>query len=236
MKIYINTFTGSAGTYKFDVDPSTTIGQLKEIFCERTKCQEDLPILCLAIDGEQLEEDDKSLQDYKLADESILDAICLGEVYRSGFKFSGSRFVDVTKGEGLERREWSKKAPAWRRTIRGLCLEGICSTKGCAANGEYVIMRIGYKKFDILCDPDENTTTCPMCKNYVEPITCAFNNCWWRYEGIKEPERGSGKPPEKVRSTEWNSADDAYHRFEEETSGVANWRRLVFEAVKEKPE
>lgn len=52
MKIYINTFTGSAGTYKFDVDPSTTIGQLKEIFCERTKCQEDLPILCLAIDGE----------------------------------------------------------------------------------------------------------------------------------------------------------------------------------------
>ncbi|CAF1206139.1 unnamed protein product [Rotaria sordida] len=146
----------------------------------------------------------------------------------------GSRFVNVGNGKGLTRIEWSTTAPRWRRTIPGLCLEGQCSNSECEAYDRSVIMCIGYRKFDILADADETTTVCPICKQFVEPKTCAFNNCWWRYEGIQQAEAGSSKPPKKC-SNEWHKVDDAYHYFDEETSGTVTWKRLVVEAVKDKP-
>lgn len=234
MKINIRTFTGFARTYGFDVDPSTTIGQLKEMFCKKTNCEEDLAILCLTIQGEELEEDNKTLQDYILVDESTLNAMWLGQVCRGDSSFKGSRFIDFSKEKGPKRIAFATTAPRWRRSIRGLCLEGKCTTPGCDANGQYVVMRIGYKMFDILGDSDDSTTVCPICKKYVEPETCAFNNCWWRYQGLKEAEPGSGKGPTKVSSS-WIYADDAYHRFEEEENGIVRWKRLVVEAVKDKP-
>ncbi|CAF3314843.1 unnamed protein product [Rotaria socialis] len=234
MKIHIKTVIGMARTYTFEVEPSTTIRRLKELFCEKTNCEEDLLILCLIFNKEELEEDEKTLSYYNLKDDTQLDSICLGEIHRGDLNFKGSRFIDANNSKGLKRTEWSDKAPQWRRSIRGLCLEGKCLTPGCAAEGQSVVMRIGYKKFNVVADPDETTTMCPICRHFVEPTTCAFNNCWWRYEGIQQPEPNSGKPPKKC-SSEWCQADDAYYYFDETTSGIVTWKSLIFEAVKENP-
>ncbi|CAF3375342.1 unnamed protein product [Rotaria sp. Silwood1] len=223
-----------AQNHSFDVEPSTTIRRLKELFCKKTKSEEDLLVLCFTFNNEELEEDKKALLDYKITEDAQLNAIFLGETYRANLGFMGSRFVDVSNSKGLKRKEWSKKAPKWRKTIRGLCLEGRCSNLECEAHDHSVIMRIGYKKFDILADPDESTTVCPICEQFVEPKTCAFNNCWWRYEGVQQAEAGSDKPPKKC-SSEWFRVDDAYHYFDEETNGMVTWKRLVVEAVKDKP-
>ena len=44
-----------------------------------------------------------------------------------------------------------------------------------------------------------------MCSNYVNPETCSFNNCWWRWKGIKQDEQTK----EPVRfSSEWKYVDN----------------------------
>lgn len=96
---------------------------------------------------------------------------------RGGESVLGVNFVDVSNEAGFKKVEWANDAPAWRHAKHGLCLEGICKNISCEANGQQVIMPIGYKKFDLVADPSESTTICPMCFKYVEPQTCGFNNC-----------------------------------------------------------
>ncbi|CAF4965196.1 unnamed protein product, partial [Rotaria socialis] len=75
-------------------------------------------------------------------------------------------------------------------------------------------MPVGYRKFDVLCDLDDITTVCPICNSFVQPIACGFNNCWWRFQGIKKAESGARAAPKKCFS-EWKQADNAYHCFEQ---------------------
>ncbi|CAF3024999.1 unnamed protein product [Rotaria sp. Silwood2] len=103
----------------------------------------------------------------------------------------GSQFVDLSNTSGLIRRKWSSSAPKWRKAAPGICLEGKCNNSSCDAYQKAVIINIGLRKFDYLQDITKDTSKCPMCSKYVEPITCAFNNCYWRWEGIKQPQRGS---------------------------------------------
>jgi hypothetical protein len=121
--------------------------------------------------------------------------------------------------------------PPWRRTGPGLCLEGECTNSGCDAYRDIVIMPIGYRKFDMSIDPNETTTKCPACKKYVRPDTCGFTNCWWKYDGTKD----CGNEPPQSCSSDWERADDAYHSFDEQQSGIIKWRKLIFEAVEERP-
>ena len=142
-------------------------------------------------------------------------------------------FVDVNNQAGLKAREWSKTgAPKWRLATPGLSLEGICSNLQCSAHGETVIMNMGYRSFDIVSDPSVETTKCPICNSYVGPETCAFNNCWWRWYGIKQ--KAKTEAPEKC-SSDWKYSGNAYHCFDKQESGSVTWRRLVLEAVKNKP-
>ena len=164
---------------------------------------------------------------------SILQFVDLNTTYRSGFPCMGTKFADVSNNKGLKRREWSKTAPPWRITKGGLCLEGLCTNNQCKAYNQSVVMPIGYKTFDMLIDSNETTTKCPICQTYVEPKTCAFSNCWWRYEGIKQNEMGQGKPPIKC-SNDWQRADNAYHYFDEDKSGIVVWKQLIVEAVRNK--
>ncbi|CAF4452468.1 unnamed protein product, partial [Rotaria sp. Silwood2] len=73
------------------------------------------------------------------------------------------------------------------------------------------------KIFDLLGDVDPSTTKCPMCKQYVEPTTCGFSNCYWRWEGSKQL---PGQPPMRC-SDDWKAADDAYHYFDQTLKGTA---------------
>jgi ubiquitin C len=234
MKIYIETFTGMGQTYNFDVDSSITIKQLKELFLKNTNNNKDIQSICFVFNEEELDDDDRTLSDCNIEHESILQLVDLNANHRSDFSFMGAKFADISNNKGLKRVEWSKTGPPWRTPQHGLCLEGLCTNTQCKAYNQCVIMPIGYKKFDILIDPDENTTKCPLCQKFIEPKTCAFNNCWWRYQGIKQDETGQGKPPMKC-SSEWQQADNAYHYFDEYTSGIVIWKQLIVEAVKNKP-
>ncbi|CAM2730010.1 unnamed protein product [Rotaria socialis] len=139
----------------------------------------------------------------------------------------GAAFVDVSNTSGLKRIQWSHTAPSWRKAKPGICLEGKCNNTTCVAVGRQVIMNIGLRSFDYLGDVNETTAMCPCCSKYVEPITCAFNRCMWRWSGIKQP--APGEPPRQI-SADWKDADNAYHCFDEQISGTVIWRKLVLEA------
>ncbi|UJR20403.1 hypothetical protein I4U23_023534 [Adineta vaga] len=230
-KIYIKTTTGMGRTYDFDIESFTTIKQLKEQFLKKTKSEKDGQNLRFVFNEEILEDDSRILSTYGIEDESMLQVINLDDRTRNG-AFRIPTFIDVSNSKGLKRVGWAKTiAPAWRIASPGLCLEGVCYNKDCKAYQQSVIMSMGFIRFDIIVDADGDTTKCPLCHKYVNPTTCGFSNCWWRYEGKKQNEN---KSPEKC-SCDWQQADDAYHYFDEDKSGNVTWKQLIVEAVQNKP-
>ncbi|CAN0401678.1 unnamed protein product, partial [Hapterophycus canaliculatus] len=63
------------------------------------------------------------------------------------------------------------------------------------------------------------TVPCPMCRKGVEPKTCAFYQCVWRYVGMKE-----GTP----KSSSWAKVTEKYHRFSEKKA--VKWDHLLIQA------
>ncbi|CAF3851252.1 unnamed protein product, partial [Rotaria sp. Silwood1] len=181
---------------------------------------------------EVLDDNDSTIASYGVENKSILQLVNLNVTDRGYFPSMGGKFIDISNNKSIKRADWSETAPPWRKTRRGLCLEGLCRNNQCKAYKHHVVIPIGYKKFDIIIDSSETTTKCPLCKQYVEPITCGFNNCWWKYEGIKQDE--DGKPPIRC-SSNWQQADNAYHYFDEHTSRIVLWKQLIIEAVKKRP-
>ncbi|UJR07045.1 hypothetical protein I4U23_011333 [Adineta vaga] len=102
-----------------------------------------------------------------------------------GMGADGSEFVNVHNSSFLKRLEWSHQAPVWRIARPGLCLEGCCKNEKCTAYDRLVIINIGLVKFTLNTEK-KTLSKCPQCQNYVNPITCAFNRCQWRYKGQYE--------------------------------------------------
>lgn len=229
MKISIKTSTGLGRTYSFDVEPSMIVRELKKTVGEAAHYH-DLEVLWLVFDGEILYEE-ATLEDYDIQGGSMLELVERGSSSRSFGGLIGLKFVDVSDDQALQRIGWSRTAPSWRRARHGLCLEGLCKNNQCAAFNRTVIMPVGYKKFDMLDDSVETRTICPACKKHVTPVTCGFNNCWWRYNGSQNVENSPSRPC----SSAWREADDAYYRFDEQHGEHVSWKKLVFEAVKTKP-
>ncbi|CAF1504110.1 unnamed protein product [Adineta ricciae] len=232
MKIFIRTSTGTGRTYDFDVEPSMTVAQLKAKFLEKTNDQSDTQQTYFAFDGERLCCKNDTLASYGIEDYSDLEAYSENASATRQIGGVGIKFIDVSNKEGLKRVGWSKTAPKWRETRHGLCLEGICTNTKCEANGKQVIMPIGYVKFDIVADPGPKTTKCPSCGEFVEPESCGFNNCWWKYQGKKQT--GDKKAPIDCEC-DWQQADNAYHYFDDKTTEKVMWRKLIVEAKIEKP-
>ncbi|CAF1269964.1 unnamed protein product [Adineta steineri] len=184
----------------------------------------------LVFDKEILHDEDR-LEDYDIQADSTLELVNRPERSRSFGGQIGLKFVDVSNDHALKRIGWSTTAPRWRRTRHGLCLEGLCENEKCEAYNSTVIMPVGYKKIDMLDDSLEKITKCPVCKEYVTPITCAFNNCWWKYDGVQICKKG----PSKQCSGNWRQADDAYHRFKEYQDETVSWKKLTLEAARTRP-
>ncbi|CAF1493777.1 unnamed protein product [Rotaria sordida] len=144
------------------------------------------------------------------------------------------KFVDIRESEESKRVAWSTTGQKWRQARSGKCLEGKCTKSGCEAYDQKVIIPIGYGLFDLLRDSDA-ASKCPMCEEYVEPITALFNDCWWKYKGKTKEQEDDGKRP-VPHNSDWKQADDAYHYFDEQTSETAIWWDLIFEVVKDKPQ
>ncbi|CAF3995941.1 unnamed protein product [Rotaria sp. Silwood1] len=164
MKIYVQRPTGIGRLYNFDVEPTTTIKQLKQCICEKDCYNEqNVQESYFTFDGDILDRDERTLMSYGVEDNSLLELVDPNMKFRS-CNNTGNRFVDVCSTKGLKQAEWSRIAPRWRRAGHGLCFEGQCLNKECEAYRHTVIMPIGYQKFDILIDTDQETTICPLCK------------------------------------------------------------------------
>lgn len=105
----------------------------------------------------------------------------------------------------------------------GLYLEGECTNKSCVAYHRTVIMNIGVPViFKLGLNTLDHQTNCPMCNEYVKPITCAFNNCYYRY--IARIEKRNRV--QKIKS-DWIQVDNYYSRFNEDNQ--VSYASLVIE-------
>jgi hypothetical protein len=121
-------------------------------------------------------------------------------------------------------RQWGKgTGNSWYRAKPGLCLEGICNNPKCPAFQKWVIVNWRYNDFDLQVDGNDSRLVCPSCHEWVAPTACGFNNCLWRYSGMKS---GRG---EQV-SCRWKAAGDQYHSFNPVTGDTqCKWKRLLIE-------
>lgn len=138
--------------------------------------------------------------------------------YRGG----GGNFADISESTNMEQKAWATDAPSWHAAEPGLCVQGTCHNAACKANGKTVICNKRMGSFDI--DMDSHTIKCPRCSHYVEPEMYAFNNCEWRYIGIKEDHL---KQPEVMKSLTWVTAGDRYERFTSDAGSEVDWTRLL---------
>lgn len=163
--------------------------------------------------GKQLE-DGRTLADYHIENGSLL----ILSLRSRGGGLPMIYFADVTQSG--QRISTSRHAPEWRYVVPGLCLEGICQNQICKAFNQKVIMNMGLPVCYRLGMPDEKPTNCPMCYKYVDPITCGFFKCSFRYVGIMKTDQG----PKRVKS-EWQTESEDYFRFEE--SRQSKWIRFI---------
>ena len=180
--------------------------------------------------------DGVTLGEYNVMDGSVLHLVI--RLRGGGDVLAGVRFVDIGNPTGPTRQEWSGSAPRWRVASPGLCLEGVCEHRGCPAYKEHVVMNQGFGSFDLI--EDGHSCGCPICGHPVVPTTCAFNSCRWKWVGKKmDPNThrpivvrsgthkiGETKSTVNTYPYNWTIADNAYHRFDEDTSGSINWLRL----------
>ncbi len=96
----------------------------------------------------------------------------------------GVPWVDLTKAcqGAMKVLEWDPGAPNWRQAQPGLCIEGVCTTRSCNAYNKSVIHNWGINKEFNLFD-NLSCVKCPLCGIRVDPQTCAFNRCDWKFRG-----------------------------------------------------
>lgn len=219
IQVFVKTLTGK--TITLDITPNETILKVKKKIQDKEGIPVDQQKIVYA--GMTLEDEDQIFE-YGIQRESTLHLVLR---LRGGG--GGKAFVDVSNEKSAITIQWSDTAPAWRVAEQGLCLEGICTNSKCPAKSRQVIMNFKMGTFDLMLDTEK--CVCPMCKEYVEPKSCGFNNCAYTISGIKV---GSNGKPERLAKQEWIEVGDEYKYFDPRGSGVVNWLNLKI-YTKERP-
>ncbi|RUS34091.1 hypothetical protein BC938DRAFT_482420 [Jimgerdemannia flammicorona] len=132
-------------------------------------------------------------------------------------------FSDLANKNGPQIHQWSNSAPPWRIALPGLNLEGTCTNSSCDAYNHNVIVNWHQRNFNYA--EDGTLCRCPICKGYITPEVCAFNNTWWNFYGTKRD--SSGEPLRVVKGNKWERAGNSYNIFDKAVSGVAKWTQLM---------
>ena len=209
--LYIKTLTGK--TIEIPCRLSDLVEELKQLIQDKEGIPPDQQRLIF--DNKQIE-DEKTLNDYNIHDG---DKIHLVLRLRGG---GSSVFVDIENSQGIENHQFSSSAPDWRIATLGLNIEGICKKSQCAAYNKQVICQIGYGFFDIILDKEK--CKCPICKQWIDPITCGFTNCHYKWTGIKQDSPTSA--PKRVTASTWKEVKDVYEYHNPQKSGTTIWSKL----------
>jgi hypothetical protein len=134
----------------------------------------------------------------------------------------GVNMADISNKRGLVEGNFNKNAKEWNIITKGLNVTGICKNDQCRACNNKVDCRIGLGTFDLVRDADR--IKCPICKEEMEPLTCCFSKCQYKFEGKK---RSNGKT-EYVKS-EWKRVEKDYEYYDPIKSGTVNWLMLIIE-------
>lgn len=159
--------------------------------------------------------------------------ICEGcTVYQVLHTCEATQGVSCPVGIGqplLAARPWNRTAsvPQWHMAKPGLCIEGYCNNTACEAHGQRVIHNAGFGHFDIILQKSSSGCKCPCCNHSIKPFTAAFNNCEWKYIGLKRIiPAPDGKLTKRV-TKEWKATGNVYQIFSSNLSTKVLWTRLL---------
>ena len=160
--------------------------------------------------------DNQTFSDLGVEDKDIIEA------HPPASGGAGVLMADISNKRGLVEGKFSKNANDWNIITTGLNVSGICNNDKCRAYKKLVDCKIGLGTFDLVRDADR--IKCPICKEEMEPTTCCFSKCQYKFEGKKKI---NGKT-EFVKS-EWKKVEKDYEYYDPVKSGTVKWLMLVIE-------
>ena len=199
---------------KFLVNLNETVGQARKRYYNQYQQNKFWPWIF----GGEILEDDEIFSDVGIEEgDTITEAeYCMG----GGNGSFGFSMADISNKKGLVKGNFNNNAKDWNKVITGLNVSGICNNNGCEAYKKSVDCQIGLGTFDLVRDADR--IKCPMCNEEMEPTTCCFSKCQYKFKGKKKL---NGKT-EYVKS-DWKRVEKDYEYYDPEKSGNVNWLMLI---------
>ncbi|CAF2893436.1 unnamed protein product [Rotaria sp. Silwood2] len=222
-EVFVKTLTGK--TITVSIDSEETVDSFKS----KVESKEGIPVdqQRIIFAGKQWE-NERILSDYFICTESTVHLVLR---LRGGEdKSTEASFVDLSDESKIKKIEWSSEAPPWRTANVGLCLEGKCKNSSCKAFNCSVIINKAMGTFDFI---NSKNTTCPQCHAHVDVLTCAFNNCQWRWSGIKRELETDQLV--QISKRDWTTADNNYNLFDLEKeiddggAKLVTWQKLIIQ-------
>jgi len=199
--------------------PSDSIQKFKEKACKEFGIENEAEIYVVQWNLTILK-DDLTLSQCGILPNKTSNVVTLVKPTCSGR--CGFPFVDITNDSKAKLITWSERAPQWRVAAPGLCVEGKCQNRDCKAFKSGVIINKGMGVYDVINDDHKNK--CPMCSSYVRIEKCAFNNCSYKYTGMKM--QNNGQPTQKITCQQEIEVGNEYKEFNAEMTGKAVWTTL----------